>query len=435
MWATLSEAYNRTRADVAKLIYQTMLWINDVAPYVQFRLLGGEFEKTYYRRKKDNEVAGQWGRPGQHVSPLDNPKVLQVTTRLFEHIAQPKIPTATYYNGRGLYSDPFGEQVYQALLDVSKGLWRSMMVGQYVDRADFTGQGSLPASFLASAITPGVCNFPYRGTGQLQYKNSTQEVQFRAPGDTDFGDPVKAVTGQDVLLYSAYSWAWIKFTVGTLPGSDADTQILFTSTNEQPDGLLVLIDPSQTKDSGTNGDDISFEILDDLEEQLGEPYRHDPMSAYIMRTRHLNKLKSLARSMGGATIDDMLFTPPGAQAGTGKRIPVYNGHPILCCDHLPITSKGTSAKTSDVLICNFNPKVLDGQVAPSDVKEPLGGFFGLASGSAEGEVYQSEYGMGFFIGDIGQLEAETSVAKRMLWYGGWGIGSVLAAARKKNVRN
>lgn len=113
------------------------------------------------------------------------------------------------------------------------------------------------------------------------------------------------------------------------------TMVNGDGTGDTFSGMLSLVAPGQTIDVGANGANFSFDILDQLLDQVKDK---DGAADFIMLpARTMRKYFSLLRGLGGASIGDVITLP------SGRQIPAYRGVPMFRNDWLPLNQvKGTS---------------------------------------------------------------------------------------------
>ncbi len=107
-------------------------------------------------------------------------------------------------------------------------------------------------------------------------------------------------------------------------------------TGNSFEGMLSLLPTGQIVDSGTNGANFSFELLDELIDKVKDK---DGAADFIMLpARTLRKYYALLRALGGASIGDVVTLP------SGRQIPAYRGVPLFRNDWIPTNqTKGTAA--------------------------------------------------------------------------------------------
>lgn len=114
-----------------------------------------------------------------------------------------------------------------------------------------------------------------------------------------------------------------------------NTMVNGDGTADSFSGLLSLCPISQRINVGTDGANLSFDILDQLIDQVKDK---DGQSDFLlMPARTIRSYYALLRGLGGASIGDVITLP------SGRQIPAYRGIPIFRNDWLPVNQvKGTS---------------------------------------------------------------------------------------------
>ncbi len=114
-----------------------------------------------------------------------------------------------------------------------------------------------------------------------------------------------------------------------------DSMINGDGTGNTFEGMLSLLPTGQLINSGANGANFSFEILDELIDKVKDK---DGAADFIMLpARTLRKYYALLRGLGGASIGDVITLP------SGRQIPAYRGIPLFRNDWIPTNqTKGTA---------------------------------------------------------------------------------------------
>ena len=114
-----------------------------------------------------------------------------------------------------------------------------------------------------------------------------------------------------------------------------DSMINGDGTGNAFEGMLSLLPTGQLVNSGANGANFSFEILDELIDKVKDK---DGAADFIMLpARTLRKYYALLRGLGGASIGDVITLP------SGRQIPAYRGIPLFRNDWIPTNqTKGTA---------------------------------------------------------------------------------------------
>lgn len=185
-----------------------------------------------------------------------------------------------------------------------------------------------------------------------------------------------------------------------------DAMINGDGTGDSFQGLLALTPASQKVNTGPNGANLSFELLDELLDMVKDK---DGNADYIlMPRRSIRTYKSLLRALGGATIDEVHTLP------SGSRIMTYNGVPILPNDFIPVNqSAGSSSGTTTIFAGTFD-----------DGSEKMG-ISGLTAKNSAG----------ISVKRIGEKENADEVITRVKFYCGMANFSQLGIAALPGIKN
>ena len=185
-----------------------------------------------------------------------------------------------------------------------------------------------------------------------------------------------------------------------------DAMINGDGTGDSFQGLLALTPASQKVNTGANGANLSFELLDELLDMVKDK---DGNADYIlMPRRSIRAYKSLLRALGGATIDEVHTLP------SGSRIMTYNGVPILPNDFIPVNqSVGASSGTTTIFAGTFD-----------DGSEKMG-ISGLTAKNSAG----------ISVKRIGEKENADEVITRVKFYCGMANFSQLGIAALPGIKN
>lgn len=260
------------------------------------------------------------------------------------------------------------------------------------------------------------------GPGAIEYVDSGTKWRFRAPGDRTFGDYVTAASDGTYTLTSDNPSKYIKVTLTVLSATaDGHTQITFSSSTNEPDGVKKLVSTDQVRSSsGNDGDALDFAILDELIDSV----KVRDNLAFVMNGALRRKFKALARAMGGTRADQIMI-PSFGKTGASVERPMlaYEGVPILKNDNIASDeSKGSSSTLSSVYLVNL-----------SEDTGVYAGAFGGASQNLDLDPF-SRVVLGVQILPVGQLEGKNAQRWRMVWYGGFAVGSDLSVARASEIK-
>ena len=179
-----------------------------------------------------------------------------------------------------------------------------------------------------------------------------------------------------------------------------------TGSSDEFSGLLTLLDSGQTVSAGDNGDSLAFA---DMDEMLDNVTDKDGQVDYItMNARPLRSYMGLLRALGGASINEVVTLPSGAE------VPAYRGVPIFRNDYLPINqTKGTSSTATTILAGTLD----DGSRQH--------GISGLTAANMAG----------IQVVDVGESETKDEHIWRIKWYSGLACFSLKGLAGLDGVTN
>lgn len=187
--------------------------------------------------------------------------------------------------------------------------------------------------------------------------------------------------------------------------SFANTLINGDGTNNTFSGLLALVPAGQTI-SEANGSIFSFEILDELLDLVLD--KDGQVDYILMNSRELRAYYTLLRSLGGATIGDVVTLPSGAQ------VPGYRGTPIFRNNYIPINQdQGTATG-----VCS---SIFAGTLDQGEGEVGITGI--TASGAA-----------GIRVQEVGVSETKDETITRVKWYCGLSNFSQLGIACAKGIK-
>lgn len=179
-----------------------------------------------------------------------------------------------------------------------------------------------------------------------------------------------------------------------------------TGSSDEFSGLLTLLDSGQTVSAGDNGAALAFA---DMDEMLDNVTDKDGQVDYItMNARPLRSYMGLLRALGGASINEVVTLPSGAE------VPAYRGVPIFRNDYLPINqTKGTETAATTILAGTLD----DGSRQH--------GIAGLTASNMAG----------IQVVDVGESETKDEHIWRIKWYSGLACFSLKGLAGLEGVNN
>ncbi len=154
-------------------------------------------------------------------------------------------------------------------------------------------------------------------------------------------------------------------------------------------GLLTLCASGQKVDTGVNGSNLTFEIMDTLLDLVVDK---DGLVDYMaFPARSIRSYKSLLRGLGGASMDDVYELPSGA------RVIAYSNVPIFRNDYIPVNqTQGGSSNTTSLIAGTLD-----------DGSRTIG-IAGLTAANSAGIVIE----------DVGIHQSRDETITRVKWYCG-----------------
>ena len=185
-----------------------------------------------------------------------------------------------------------------------------------------------------------------------------------------------------------------------------DQLINGTGTGNEFAGLIQLCASGQKATTGTNGSNLSFDILDELLDLVVDK---DGAVDYItMPARTLRSYKALLRALGGASVNEVVELPSGAE------VPAYSMVPIFRNDYIPVNqTKGSGTNCTTI----FAGTLDDGSRTH--------GIAGLTAAQASG----------IQVVDVGEAEDKDEHIWRVKWYCGLALFSEKGLAAADGILN
>ncbi len=185
-----------------------------------------------------------------------------------------------------------------------------------------------------------------------------------------------------------------------------DNMITGDGTSDTFVGLLSLIPAGQKITPATNGQNLSFDILDQLIDKIKD--KDGQVDYFMMPARTIRAYYALLRALGGATIGDVIQLP------SGKKVPVYRDIPIFRNDYIPTTQTQGNVSTATTIICGT-----------FDDGSQTHGMAGLTAKGAAG--VRVKY--------IGEAELKDNSITRVKMYCGLALYSELGIAMQAGILN
>jgi hypothetical protein len=186
-----------------------------------------------------------------------------------------------------------------------------------------------------------------------------------------------------------------------------DMLINGTGAANQFNGLINLTVSGQKVDTGANGSNLSFAIMDNMMDLVTD--KDGEVDYMTMHSRTIRSFKALLRALGGASINEVVNLP------SGKQVPAYNGVPIFRNDWIPITQTkgGSGAVATTIFAGTFD----DGSRSH--------GIAGLTASNAAG----------IQVVEVGEAEDKDESITRVKWYCGLALFSEKGIAAADGILN
>lgn len=314
------------------------------------------------------------------------------------------------------------QQMMQKGKAVGRQIARTLITGGYATGHTLPGAAANPFNAVDAVVAGPWTDSARFGPGELRYTNAGTLWAYRAPGDRTFGADVAVAADGTARLYSDNPSKYIDVTIDVSDATaDGRCAIEFTSSTNEPDGLAKMVDLVRSP-VGVNGDDFSFDILDELIDQV----KVRENLAFIMPSALRRKYKAKWRALGGTTPDYVVNSfDPTTGAPAQRQLMSYDGIPILKNDFIATNEVvGTTNSASSIYLVSLSPGDMQGLYA---------GAFGGAQNSVEVDPIRRTV-LGFQFVQVGPMEQQNSRLWRAVWYGGFALGSGLAAARARGIK-
>lgn len=184
------------------------------------------------------------------------------------------------------------------------------------------------------------------------------------------------------------------------------TMVTGDGTSNTFSGLLTLCPAGQKVTAATNGQNLSFDIMDQMMDLIKD--KDGQVDYFMMPARTIRAYFALLRALGGAGIGDVIQLP------SGKKIPVYRDVPIFRNDFLPVNQTQGSASTCATIFCGTFD---DGSQT-----------HGLAGLTATGAA-------GVRVSNVGESETKDNTITRVKMYCGMALFSELGIAAAPGILN
>jgi len=408
MALTLIEALRSSRAPYLTGVIKQIATVDEMFAVLPFEPISAE-SYSFERELSLGSFAAI--APGGAVAE-STAKTERVTIANREFAADLTVPNFAQ-EGMADIVDPLEQQTMMKMKQAGLTLAGKCITGGSISGISPQLPGGTPYIDALVAYSPFLRDSGRGGWAAFRYTHTGTFLAFRAPDDTDYGANVACAADGSYTLYSRDTSKWVTV---TLDVSDlaADTQFLaqFTSSNEF-DGLQNQVAPGQVYDEApTTGAALSFGMLETLRDSVKA---RGGRMAFVLNAAARRKYNALVRATNAAG--------PGKVELAGMEFPTFDGIPILRNDNIPSTETGTSSGTNltSIYLANFG---FDDGVFMAAFGGPR---FDVNADPRRVSV------LGFRIKDIGQIEGNSKIGRRVLWFGGMGCRSDLALARARRV--
>jgi len=180
-----------------------------------------------------------------------------------------------------------------------------------------------------------------------------------------------------------------------------------TGASNQFSGLIQLTPAGQKVATATNGENLSFDLLDQALDLVTD--KDGDVDYLTMHSRTLRSYKALLRALGGAGVSEVVMLP------TGRKVPSYgDGVPIFRNDWIPTDqTQGTGTTCTTIYAGTFD----DGSRK-----------YGIAGLTAERQS-------GIHVVDVGESEDSDEHIYRVKWYCGLAMFSEKGIAAVEGILN
>lgn len=179
-----------------------------------------------------------------------------------------------------------------------------------------------------------------------------------------------------------------------------------TGASDQFTGLLLLTPAGQKAATGANGKALDFAVLDELIDLVVD--KDGDVDYFMMHSRTIRSYMALLRSLGGASVNEVIALP------SGREVPGYRGVPMFRNDWNPINQvKGTGSAQTTI----FAGTLDDGS--------RMHGISGLTAAQMAG----------INVVPVGESETKDESITRIKWYAGLALYSEKGIASADGITN
>jgi hypothetical protein len=179
-----------------------------------------------------------------------------------------------------------------------------------------------------------------------------------------------------------------------------------TGADDQFNGLINLCAAGQEVETDTNGENISFDVMDQLMDTVVD--KDGQVDYFLMPARTRRSYRALLRALGGASINEVFELP------SGDEVIAYSGIPCFRNDYIPVNQTQGGASTCTTV---FAGTLDDGSRT-----------HGIAGLTAENMA-------GLHVDPVGWSETKDEFIHRVKWYCGLALFSEKGLAMAPGILN
>lgn len=170
-------------------------------------------------------------------------------------------------------------------------------------------------------------------------------------------------------------------------------------------GLIALCASGQSLDTGTDGQQLSLELMDELQDAVVD--KDGTVDYFAFNQREIRTMSKLLRELGGTSAMDAIKLPSGAE------VPAYRGTPVLRNDYIPVNqTQGASSNCTTI----FAGTLDDGSRQ-----------HGIAGLTAANQF-------GVHVVDVGEHQDKDERIWRVKWYAGLALFSEKGLAMAQGIQ-
>lgn len=179
-----------------------------------------------------------------------------------------------------------------------------------------------------------------------------------------------------------------------------------TGAGDQFDGLINLCAAAQSLTPSTNGDPLSFLLMDEMGDLVTA--KDGQLDYYTMAARTRRSYRVLLRALGGASINEVV------ELEDGSEVMGYGAVPIFRNDYIPLDQTQGSTTTATTIFCGT-----------FDDGSRSNGLAGLTASEQSG----------INVVDVGESETKDERIWRVKWYSGLALFSEKGLACSPGITN